>query len=657
MRIKFVHIIAFIFFVYTTRMSANYSPEILKLIKEVKFASYIDTVKLFDVGEKAIKKIKQSKDLSAEGEVYIYYANYFYYSREIDRVKNYLSKAEQIAKKYNNEELELFVKSRLLFLGYEDGNKEDRERLESILSYCKQKQYHKTEVELYNLLGNVYEESNQSNKAAKYYLEGISVAEKYNITEYPAKFKNNLALLKLYTGSLDDALNDFQSGLELAQKEGEQRLIDHIRINLAITYFEKKEIEKAIELYEIVIRDLRKNDIPRELSSTYINLASSLFSVKKNDLGKAYLDSAIHVLEYHHLDAELTAAYLVKAEYLLSLKKNDELNFIFNRLKELTQKTGKLSDLSGYYLLLYRFELSQNNSKKALENYEMHVKMRDSLDGIRNQKLIKELQLKYNVQEKEIQLEKEKSKTLVLEKQNQEERFLKWFAVIMATVILVLIATFFAFRYSQKLREKQELFSRQLIEKIEDERKRISQDLHDDVGQSLSIVKSRITKIKNNEAQIDKNLEDEIGRVIEQTRQISHNLFPSYLEKIGLTRSVARLVENIQSATNIECSFDISEKVEDLNLTIKTHLYRIIQESCNNTIKHSEASALKISILEKNKSLQLIYQDNGKGLSDESRNGLGLLSIIERSKMINASVSISDKNTKGFKLLINLNFS
>jgi len=657
MRIKFVHIIAFIFLVLATRVSANYNPEIVKLIKEVKLASYIDTLKMFNAGEKAIKVIKKSNYKSAEAEVNIYYANYFYYTREIDRVKHYLNNAEQIAKKYNNEELELFATSRLLFLGYEDGIKKNQERLEAILVYCKEKGYHYTEVDILNLLGNVYEDSNQSNKAAKCYLEGIAISEKYNISEYPAKFKNNLGLLKLYTGSLDDALNDFQSGIELAKKSGEQRLIDHIRINMAITYFDKKEINKAITLYEEVLNDLRKNDNPRELASTFINLASSLFVEKKIDLGKAYIDSAIKVLEIHNLNHELTAAYLVKADYLLSIKKNTELAIVFNRLKELTQKTGKLSDLSGYYLLLYRFELSQNNSKKALENYEMHVKMRDSLDGIRNQKLIKELQLKYNVQEKEIQLEKEKSKTLVLEKQNQEERFFKWFAVIMSTVILVLIATFFAFRYSQKLREKQELFSRQLIEKIEDERKRISQDLHDDVGQSLSIVKSRITKIKNNEAQIDKNLEDEIGRVIEQTRQISHNLFPYYLEKIGLTRSVARLVENIQSATNIECSFDISEKVEDLNLTVKTHLYRIIQESRNNTIKHSEASALKISIIEKNKSLQLIYQDNGKGLSDESRNGLGLLSIIERSKMLNASISISDKNSKGFKLRINLNFS
>jgi signal transduction histidine kinase len=633
-------------------MYANYSPEISKLIKEVKSASYIDTIKLFDVGEKAISIIRTSDYKSAEAEVYIYYANYFYYARELDRVKKYLKLSESIANKHKDEQLSLFAKARLLFIGFEEGNKNDKQKLISVYEYCKDKGFHRTQVEILNLLGNIYEESNQSDKAAKSYIEGIAISEKYGFEEYPAKFKNNLGLLKLYTGSLDDALNDFESGLESAEKVGEQRLKDHIRINIAITYFEKKEIDKAVTLYEEVISDLRKNDIPRELASTFINLASSLFSLNKTDLGKAYIDSAIQVLEFHNLEIELTSAYIVKADYLLSIKNTSELLNVFSKIKTLTDKTGRLSDLSSYYLLLYRYELSQNNSKKALENYELHVKMRDSLDGIRNAKLIKELQLKYNVQEKEIELGKEKSKSLELEKQNQEERFIRWFLISFSVVIIVLVIVFFAFRYSNKLREKQEQFSRQLIDNIEEERKRIAQDLHDDIGQSLSIVKSRITKMKGHCEMDDTGIENEVGRVIEQTRQISHSLYPSYLEKIGLVRSVARLMEKIQDATTIQCSFEISENVDELSLQIKTHLYRIIQECVNNTVKHSGATALKVSIEQKNKGFQLVYQDNGKGLSKENKEGLGILSITERAKIINADIEIPDKTSKGFKLIV-----
>jgi len=115
-------------------------------------------------------------------------------------------------------------------------------------------------------------------------------------------------------------------------------------------------------------------------------------------------------------------------------------------------------------------------------------------------------------------------------------------------------------------------------------------DLHDDIGQSLSMIKSKISLAKCNE---DKELENELSRVIEQTREISRNLYPSYLEKIGLVRSVARLMENIQTSTHLECSFDISDKVENASITIKTHIYRILQECTNNTIKQCTSNGAK----------------------------------------------------------------
>jgi signal transduction histidine kinase len=111
-------------------------------------------------------------------------------------------------------------------------------------------------------------------------------------------------------------------------------------------------------------------------------------------------------------------------------------------------------------------------------------------------------------------------------------------------------------------------------------------------------------------------------------------------------------MENIQSSTKIECSFDITDKVEELSLQSKTHIYRILQECTNNTIKHAKASALKISITEKNSEFILIYQDNGIGMSSKQKDGLGLLSIKERAKIINGSVNFEDKTNKSFKLTL-----
>ena len=170
------------------------------------------------------------------------------------------------------------------------------------------------------------------------------------------------------------------------------------------------------------------------------------------------------------------------------------------------------------------------------------------------------------------------------------------YIVIVGTGIMLIMALFivlFVMYYQRKQIEQQMRvkdmeaeFQRKLLEvsmaSTEAERRRIAQDLHDDIGQSLSMIKSKISHSKCN--QEDKILETELSRVIEQTREISRNLYPSYLEKIGLIRSIARLMENIQASSHLECSFDVTERVEDLSISVKTHIYRMLQECTNNTI-------------------------------------------------------------------------
>jgi signal transduction histidine kinase len=200
----------------------------------------------------------------------------------------------------------------------------------------------------------------------------------------------------------------------------------------------------------------------------------------------------------------------------------------------------------------------------------------------------------------------------------------------------------------RKIKEKQEQFSRLLILNIEEERKRISMDLHDDIGQTLSVIKSKvINSVKPTE------IEEDIAKVINQTREISRSLYPSSLEKIGLIRSVASLMQDLQSVKGLECSYEIDESVLTLSINIQTNIYRIIQECVNNTIKHSGATGLKVSIIKTNDEYEFLYLDNGIGIKNKRKSeGIGLLSILERAKILNGSVEIDDKNEKGFKLIL-----
>ncbi len=632
---------------------AQYTSEIKSRLKNLRELAYADSLGLFREGEDLITSVRGTPQDGAIADVYLYYGNYFYYTRNIDRAKAYFTKANKQAILTKNKHIEDLSNVRLIFIDNEEGLNDDAEnQLRSMLAEAKEKKDKENTLEIINFLGILTERQNRPQEAIKLYVEGLYLAESYNLGHYSGTFRNNLGLMKLYTGQFEEALVDFEKGLTIAKKEKEKNLMSHIQINMALVYLIKDSTNTALRMFNEVISHSRKNNHPRELASIFVNVGSSFVMTGRPEMALPYMDSAIAVLEDHKMYIELTKANLGKTDVLVRLKKPAEARKLLLRVSQLTDITGNIEDKSSGFLMLYEIEKLEKDYKSALENYEKYKTLKDSANEMLNSKVVQGLQLKYNVQKKEIELEKEKSKTLVLEKKNQDERFIRYLTIFVSAIALILILGLVWVLYSRKVREKQELFSQQLIEKIEEDRSRISMDLHDDIGQSLSMLKSKISTVKTENGSDEKALESELSRVIEQTREISRSLYPSYLEKIGLVRSVASLTENVQSSTGIECSFDITDEVEGLPLNVKTHLYRILQECTNNTIKHSGATALKVSITEKNGEFIMVYQDNGSGLSSKQQKGLGILSMKERAKIINGTVSFEDKGNKSFKLVL-----
>lgn len=638
---------------FTVSVSAQYTGNITQRLKNLRELAYSDSLGLFREGEEIIKSVRGTPQEAAISDVYLYFGNYFYYTRNIDRARAYFTKANKQAILTKNQHIQDLSNVRLVFIDNEEGLNDDAEnQLNEMLVEAKEKKDHENTLEIINFLGILTERENRLQDAIKLYIEGLYLAETYNLGHYAGTFRNNLGLMKIYANQFDEALVDFEKGLVIAKKEKEKNLMSHIQINMALVYLIKDSTKTALRMFNDVISHSRKNNHPRELASIFVNVGSSFAATGRPEMALSYMDSAIMVLEDHNMYVELTKAYLGKTDVLTRLKKPGDARKSLERVSQLTDITNNLEDKSSRFMMLYEIEKQEKNYKAALESYEKYKSLKDSASELLNSKVVQGLQLKYNVQKKEIELEKERSKTLVLEKKNQDERFIRYLTIFVSAIALILILGLVWVLYSRKVREKQELFSQQLIEKIEEDRSRISMDLHDDIGQSLSMLKSKITSMKTENGQDEKLLESGLSRVIEQTREISRSLYPSYLEKIGLVRSVASLSENVQSSTGIECSFEITDKVESLPLNVKTHLYRILQECTNNTIKHSGATALKVSITEKNGEFTMIYQDNGSGLGSKQQKGLGILSMKERAKIINGTVSFDDKGNKSFKLIL-----
>jgi signal transduction histidine kinase len=360
------------------------------------------------------------------------------------------------------------------------------------------------------------------------------------------------------------------------------------------------------------------------------------------------------VLKKYDFKSELVRAYLGRSNVELEFSNYAEAEKALMHADTIIRKSKNSESLPDYYYMYYLIYNKKKEYKKALDYHLLYTKANEDVQLKLNTKALEELQLKYNVQQKEIDLEKEKTKSVLLEKSHQKEVYLRWILLSVGFIAIILVAVLFYMRYYRAIRNQQAQFSRQLITNTEEERSRIAKDLHDDIGQSLSILKSKFTN--KNQFENSDIISKEIERVIDQTRQISRNLFPSYLEKIGLKRAIAGLAEGVQNNNNIECSFEVADAAEKIPSEIATHVFRIIQECLNNTIKHSKASALKISLTFDENTFMLQYMDNGNWKKTSLKDpGVGLLSIKERAKIIKGILQIDENEIKGFKLTLKFN--
>jgi signal transduction histidine kinase len=205
--------------------------------------------------------------------------------------------------------------------------------------------------------------------------------------------------------------------------------------------------------------------------------------------------------------------------------------------------------------------------------------------------------------------------------------------------------------------------STQLLMVQENERKRISREIHDSIGQSLSAIKFKVESITQQmresvHKKIAESLETLLPIIqtsIEDSRRIQMDLRPSVLDDLGILPTLewfCREYQKIYSHIRIEKKTDIKES--DIPISIKTEIYRVTQEAFNNIAKHSKADLVRLSFGKKEDKIELIIQDNGIGFILEeilsqkrSKKGLGLTSMRERMELSGGSFIIGSVLGKG----------
>jgi signal transduction histidine kinase len=190
-----------------------------------------------------------------------------------------------------------------------------------------------------------------------------------------------------------------------------------------------------------------------------------------------------------------------------------------------------------------------------------------------------------------------------------------------------------------------------MINGEEKERSRLAKDLHDGVGGLLSATKMHLSILRNEQSispNIDRfdNTISILDSATQEIRTIAHNLAPEILNNYGLDTALELFCESI-SNQNLQINYQSVGIIPRLKSNAELIVYRIAQELVNNIIKHAEATEAYVQLSHHNNFMTLSVEDNGKGMNESDKKGIGIVNLKARAETLNGDFTITSAPNEG----------
>ncbi|NPD44688.1 sensor histidine kinase [Lentimicrobium sp. S6] len=518
-------------------------------------------------------------------------------------------------------------------------------------------------------LGVCYSELGEFEDATKYLLEAIEIVESNHWEERYFQVYDNLGGVFKEMNQYETALIYHQKAYDYALKSNNTRARYTILVNVAGAHRNLGNTKKSIDLHKEAEQGIKEAKDFRALALVYSNLASLYSMEHEFDKVLFYSRKSIDIYEeLQNIDGLSLAHNNIALFYLENQLLNAEnANDVENEL-ELAQKYAlecksmprQLQNYDAYF----QFYLVLGNYEDAM-NYKLRAdSVSDQLFTLENNKMVEELKTQYESEKKEKELIQQESKI------RQKNYQLIISLGVLLFIIIGAIENYRKFRYKRKklqeeIQLKEELAEVKIKSQVQEERLRISRDLHDNIGSQLTFIISSLDM-----AQYVAQKEDVIvlGKKLNEIKEFSASTIAEFRdtiwalnkENITLKDLELKLTSFISKAKslvpNISFQLDFLAKQElvlDSEKGIK--VFRIMQESVNNAIKHSEADKIILSFIDIEEAIMIKIEDDGKGMDIddlERKNGLAHMEV--RAEKAGGNLRISSELNKGTQVCLTL---
>ncbi|WP_121809877.1 tetratricopeptide repeat-containing sensor histidine kinase [Mucilaginibacter kameinonensis] len=524
---------------------------------------------------------------------------------------------------------------------------------------------------------------------------GLNLANKLNNKKAIALLSQTLGKAYYQTNSYDSAAYYYNTGAIILGKTNEQYILTNDYSRLAKAYVKLKNYDKAIEFYTLAVSYAPQTGDRNELMQA-LNQLGEVYEAKNNyrealNYFRQSFDikDSLNLVKQTNQNTSETYSHQFMGDVMGSIRQSQSVQEILKTIDIKKSLNDTLALSINYFNLgvLYKNKQQYGQSLDALKNclqfatqinyadmqksatneladlYERMGNYEQSLIYLKKHAAIKptssstvdELQAKYEIRQREDQ---------VLQQQFEITKRNYWMA---GTGIFILLMLFSAFFYYKQNQLKQRNIAMQaIIATEESERRRIAQDLHDSVSQTISAAKINLQVIGSELPFINNEQRNRFEKVItlvdygfKEVRTISHNMMPWALHKTGLAKVIKQFIENIRN-DNITINFFSNGFDSPYDDTTEIILYRVLQESVNNVMKHAQADRLDISLIRNDESISLTIEDNGKGFDTTNPDifkGMGLNNLRSRINFLNGKVEFDSQVNRGTLVSVYIPFT
>ncbi|SFU45356.1 Signal transduction histidine kinase [Pustulibacterium marinum] len=328
---------------------------------------------------------------------------------------------------------------------------------------------------------------------------------------------------------------------------------------------------------------------------------------------------------------------------------------------------------------LTRLYVAKKDYKNAYGLMTQNQVLNREIASKQNQRLVKDIETKYETLKKEraidaLQKEQLQKEAEIDRQKTIKNAFLIGFLVILIPIILLLVLYYQKLQTQSLLNQQQEAMNKQEVESLlqkqeldlvktameaqNKERGRIARELHDSIGGNLAGIKLKMHTLPQEDQEMH-TLIQQVDSTYEQVREISHSLLPKAFKEKAFTKLIAHYVDDIAKHQNFTIHFQSFPEaaINTIDPAIQVVLFNIIKELMTNAVKHAAAQQinLQVSVVPEEESIELLYEDDGKGFDTEkSAQGIGLKNIIYRVETLHGTLAIDSAPQRGTVVSISI---